>query len=227
MTATALLPPTPQPLEDRVIETALTNMSPCSRRAYKGHIKRWRLWAAGAPLDRLSVKGFMHALELQGATPQVRNQALAALKKLAYEAGELGWIDPAVAAQIRSIQSKRIVGMRTGIWLTAQQAAALLQAPDGTTAAGKRDRCVLALLIGCGLRRSEAHGLNVDQIKIIDGRMVLTNINGKGGRIRNVAVPVWAAQIIEVWIQELRIDMEWKNWKRVNDQVIKAQVQQI
>ena len=198
-------------LAERCIEAALSGLSACSRRAYAAHIKRWRAWnestLAGtpAPLTRENVKGYLRALELSGASPQVRNQALAALKRLASEAAELGWIEHNDAAQIARIKSRRAAGVRTGLWLTAAQSQRLMQAPDGTTIAGKRDRAVLVLLLGCGLRRNEACALTTAQCVQHEagGRMILQNIVGKGGRVRSVQVPRWAAQCISEWKAEV------------------------
>ena len=53
------------------------------------------------------------------------------------------------------MKGARKLGIRAGNWLTKEQASQILQAPDTATVKGKRDRAVLALLIGCGLRRSE------------------------------------------------------------------------
>ena len=47
------------------------------------------------------------------------------------------------------------MGVRLGNWLTADQAKTLLHAPDIQKVRGKRDRAMLAVLLGCGLRRSE------------------------------------------------------------------------
>jgi site-specific recombinase XerD len=49
--------------------------------------------------------------------------------------------------------------VRTGNWLSVQQAQKLLNAPDVTTKKGLRDRAMLAILLGCGLRRSEVAAL--------------------------------------------------------------------
>ena len=155
------------------------------------------------PLDREHIQRYMRALELQAASPQVRNQALAALKKLACEAAELSWIEHAAAAQVGRIKARRITGIRSGKWLTRDQAQRLLAAPDRTTVTGRRDSVVLALLLGCGLRRDEAVRLGTAQCVTIDGRMVLRNVEGKGGRIRSVSVPRWAQTTIENWIKEL------------------------
>jgi len=46
-------------------------------------------------------------------------------------------------------------GVRLGNWLSLRQAQALLNAPDIATVKGMRDRAIIAVLLGCGLRRSE------------------------------------------------------------------------
>jgi integrase len=71
--------------------------------------------------------------------------------------------------------------------------------PDLSTLKGKRDRAMLALLIGCGLRRSEAAGLNVEDIQQRDGRWVISDLLGKHGRIRTVPMPGWA-KVVDVWL---------------------------
>lgn len=219
--------PTSESLQSRVIESALSGLAATSRRVYKSRIEAFVRWLGTSDLnaavkalalDREHVKQYLRSLELQGASPQVRNQALAALKQLAYEAGELRWIQPEIAAQIQTIKSKKQAGIRQGKWLTVAQAAALLGAIDNTMAIGKRDAAVIALLLGCGLRRSEATALRLDQIQTQpqaqvqaqssgrdglgdgqSGRMLLVNLVGKGGRVRSVAVPRWAEALINEW----------------------------
>jgi integrase len=59
-------------------------------------------------------------------------------------------------------------------------------APVTGSLKGKRDRAILSILIGCGLRRSEAAGLDVADIQQRDGRWVIPDLLGKHGRIRTV-----------------------------------------
>ena len=191
-------------LQSRAVELCLTSLAPASRRVYAARIRDYLAWSRGSPLDREHVQRYMRALELQAASPQVRNQALAALKKLSCEAAELAWIEQSAAAQIGRIKARRITGIRSGKWLTRDQAQRLLQAPDRTTVTGRRDSVVLALLLGCGLRRDEAVRLGTAQCIAMDGRMVLRNVEGKGDRIRSVSVPRWAQTTIENWIKELK-----------------------
>ena len=205
--------PTPtssiHPLQARALEACLQGLSAASRTCYAMRIGHWLAWhnarAPGTPFDRETVRTYLRSQELSGASAQVRNQTLAALKRLAYEAGELGWIPPSDAAAIARIKTKKVLGTTTGQWLTAAQVDRILSIPDRATAQGKRDRAVLALLIGCGLRRAEACALETAQLKTVgtEDRMVITNLVGKGGRTRSVAVPEWTAQILTEWLKEI------------------------
>src|SRR5258708_37721760 len=86
----------------------------------------------------------------------------------------------------------RRLGRRGGKWATAEEATALLKAPDASTVKGKCDRAILAVLIGCALRRGELVGLTVDDLQQRDGRAGFVDISGKGGRSRTVPRPDWA-----------------------------------
>jgi site-specific recombinase XerD len=56
------------------------------------------------------------------------------------------------------------LGIRVGNWLSVRQAQSLLNAPDLSTVRGLRDRAILAVLLGCGLRRSEVAALTFGNI---------------------------------------------------------------
>ena len=77
--------------------------------------------------------------------------------------------------------------MRAGNWLTRDQAETLLSAPPSTLM-GLRDRAVLGLLIGCGLRRDELANLTFAHLQQREGRWVIVDIIGKGRRVRTVPV---------------------------------------
>jgi hypothetical protein len=77
---------------------------------------------------------------------------------------------------------------RIGNWLTREQAQELLSLPDRESLKGKRDYAILALLLGCGLRRTEL----VSEVKV-------GAIAGKGNRVRSVAVPAWVKAAIDAW----------------------------
>jgi integrase len=79
--------------------------------------------------------------------------------------------------------------------------SALLQAPNVETLKGKRDRAILSLLIGCGLRRSEMAALDLAGLQQRQGRWVLPDLTGKGGRARTVPLPAWVKRALDLWTE--------------------------
>jgi len=67
------------------------------------------------------------------------------------------------------------------------------------TARGKRDRAILALLMGCGLRRAELVGLKKEDFQLREDHWVVADLIGKGKHIRTVPVPAWAKREIDEW----------------------------
>ena len=109
----------------------------------------------------------------------------------------LGAEEAANLTEVPNIPQK---GTRLGNWLTPEQARELLAVPDRSTLKGKRDYVFLAMLVGCALRREELTMLDVDTIQLPDGRWVLADLEGKGRRVRTVAIPVWVKQGINAWM---------------------------
>ena len=104
-------------------------------------------------------------LEERGLAPGTINVRLAAVRRLAYEAADPGLLSPELAAGIRRVKGAQKLGVRLGNWLTAEEARRLWQVPETDTLKGKRDRALLAVLLGCGLRRRELAELTVDLLQ--------------------------------------------------------------
>ena len=64
---------------------------------------------------------------------------------------------------------------------------------------GKLDYAILALLVGCALRRRELASLAVEDIQMRENRWAIADLRGKGGRVRTVAVPLWVKHGINEW----------------------------
>src|SRR5207249_8313410 len=106
---------------------------------------------------------------------------------------------------IARVKSAKSVGIRTGTWLSARQAQALLNAPDITTVRGLRDRAILAVLLGCGLRRSEVAALTFAHVQQRDGRWCIVDLVGKHGRVRTAPMPTWVKVAIDAWTSPVRV----------------------
>jgi len=91
-------------------------------------------------------------------------------------------------------------GIRVGNWLMKDQANDLLNAPDPETLTGKRDRAMLAVLLGCGLRRAELLHIDVTDLQQREGRWVFPDLTGKGNRRRTVTVPAAVKARIDTWL---------------------------
>jgi integrase len=124
---------------------------------------------------------------------------MSAIRKLAAEAADNGLLAPELAAGIARVRSARSVGIRMGNWLSVRQAQSLLNAPDVSTVRGLRDRAILAVLLGCGLRRSEVAALSFTHIQQRDGRWCIVDLVGKHGRVRTAPMPTWVKHAIDAW----------------------------
>jgi integrase len=93
--------------------------------------------------------------------------------------GHSGLLSPDLAAGIRRVKGAKKLGCRLGNWLTAEEARTLWQLPDPATLKGKRDRAILALLLGCGLRRRELTELTVDHFQRREDHWVIVDLIGK------------------------------------------------
>jgi integrase len=79
---------------------------------------------------------------------------LAAVRRIAYEAADAGLLSPELAAGIRRVKGVRRIGVRLGNWLTPEQGRRLLEATTRSSPRELRDQAMVAMLIGCGVRRA-------------------------------------------------------------------------
>jgi integrase len=197
MTALAPLAPDYGPLLTLVVNSV---RSVHTKRAYARALGQYIAWqrAAGVPFCRASVNQYRAHLETQGASTSSINQALSAIKKLSTEASAGGYISEQTDYGVQRIEGAQRHGVRSGNWLTVEQARHLLELPPDTRK-GKRDRALLSLLLGCGLRRSEACALDWQHVQMRDGRPCIVDLVGKHGRVRTVPMPAFCWRALEQW----------------------------
>jgi integrase len=124
---------------------------------------------------------------------------MSAIRKLAAEAADNGLLAPELAQGISRVKSVKSTGIRVGNWLSQRQAQMLLSAPDIATVSGLRDLAILAVLLGCGLRRSEVAALTFTHVQQRDGRWCIVDLVGKHGRVRTAPMPAWVKVAIDAW----------------------------
>ena len=175
-----------------------------SKRYYAKALDDLFQFCASRPLSRALLMEYRTNME--HLSPSTVNVRLSAIRKLVGEARQNGLIGIEEAANLTDVPNIRQTGKRLGNWLTREQAKELLAVPDRSRLKGKRDYVIIALLVGCALRRQELSSLKIEDIQLREGRWVIIDLRGKGGRIRTVAIPIWVKQGIDVWIAAAKID---------------------
>jgi site-specific recombinase XerD len=194
-----------------------TLVSAHSQRSYKYAIERFIAWYCDEPrlaFNRSVVmryRSFLESLSLSAATI---NLHLSAIRRLADESAESGWLSPDLVTGIRRVKGVKRLGRKIGNWLTDTQAQQLMNAVSQNTLRGRRDGAMLGLLLGCGLRRSEVVGLRLDQLQLRESHWAIVDLEGKGGRIRTVPVPIWCKGLVDVWLRHSGVN-EGKVFRRV------------
>jgi site-specific recombinase XerD len=177
--------------------------SPITKRVYNMALDEFMDWFRREPRPggfcKATVSAWRASLEARGLGSSSIIIRMSAIRKLAAEASDNGLIAPELAAGISRVKSAKSVGIRTGNWLSVRQAQNLLNAPDVTTLKGLRDRAILAVLLGCGLRRSEVAALTFSHVQQRDGRWCIVDLKGKHGRIRTMPMPAWVKVAVDAW----------------------------
>ena len=176
--------------------------SPGSRRVYEFALDRFIAWYCSEPrlaFNRIVVTRYRMHLESLGLAANTINQRLAAVRRLAHEAADAGLLSPELAAGISRVRGVKQLGFRVGNWLSANDCSTVLRHAFGSSLRAKRDYAVLAMLFGCGLRRSELVGLGVTDVQIRQGHWAIVDLIGKGGHIRTVPIPEWVKAALDVW----------------------------
>jgi integrase len=70
---------------------------------------------------------------------------------------------------------------------------------------GKLYCAMLAILIGCGLRRAELLGLRMQSIQLREEHWVIADLVGKAGHIRTVPIPLWVKKAVDAWTEAAHI----------------------
>ena len=185
-------------------KSAVLNSLPSlnSRRSYEHAIRDFIEWYCSEPrlaFNKTVVTRYRIALEQRRYALSSINLRLAAVRRLAYEASDCGLLSPDLAAGIRRVKGAKRLGVRVGNWLTVEQGKKLLAVHSGKQLRDLRNRAVLAMLLGCGLRRAELVAVEVGHFELREDHWVLADLIGKGRHMRTIPVPDWVKSAVDAW----------------------------
>jgi site-specific recombinase XerD len=179
-----------------------------SRRVYEYALDQFIAWYCSEPrlaFNRIVVTRYRMYLESRHLAANTINQQLAAVRRLAHEAADEGLLSPELAAGISRVKGVKQLGFRVGNWLSGDECSAVLRRAFGASLRAKRDYAMLAVLFGCGLRRSELVGLEVKDMQIRQGHWAIVDLIGKGGHIRTVPIPAWVKAALDQWTMAAKV----------------------
>lgn len=107
-----------------------------------------------------------------------------------------------IEALNQAIQVEQAKGQKAHTWLTQTEVKKLLDTCDTGTIQGKRDRLILGLLAGAGLRREELAQLRFDNIVLqpVAGKLrTVLNVTGKGAKDRAIPINDRLAAALDEW----------------------------
>jgi site-specific recombinase XerD len=152
-------------------------------------------------LDAPLVVEFLEHLESErGNSARTRNARLAAIRSFMAYASVRDPTSLPVAQRVLAIPTKRFDHPVLG-YLTREEMAAVLEAPDRRTWSGRRDAVMLATMYNTGARVSEVVGLRVRDVLL--ERESAVHLHGKGRRER--VIPLWKATANQLkhWLGEI------------------------
>lgn len=148
-------------------------------------------------VTRPLIEEHLEHLAEEGYAPSSVERALSAIKSfhrfMLQE--EMSSVSPAAALPLPK-KAERLPDV-----LSVRQALALLDQPFPKTAAGQRDRAIIEVLYGCGLRVSELTGLDVGAVSLEDE---VVRVIGKGSKERLVPLMGSAHKALAEYLSDWR-----------------------
>ncbi len=139
----------------------------------------------------------------ENCAPDTINAMLSMLKGVALQAWELQMISDHCYLRIKNTKGVRGSRVPKRRWLNKDEMRALLdKCITDDRKQGSRDAALIALLYGCGLRRSEVVSIDLNQLNFSEQSI---RIIGKGNKERKVYPPARAWELLQEWIKEADI----------------------
>lgn len=180
-------------------------LRPLTLAAYEDVLEQFRQWvrvklADRAP-DQLTARDVLAYLqylrEERGNGDSAVNRAVVVLRRFYTAMVAMGYLDH-TANPLVGFPSIKAVPRKLPVTLSSEQVRRLLAEPKPDTVIGLRDRALLALLYGTGIRASECAGLGNGQVDL--AQLTIT-VKGKGGHERAIPLNPELAEVLRVYVQ--------------------------
>lgn len=189
------------PIEQHLDALRARGASPQTIRAYRSDLRDYAAWLATRASDpwratRTDVRAYAADLAARDLAPTTRARRLSSVRGFHRRLAAGGGDDP--AAEIPGPKRPR----RLPVVPPARNAARMLDVAWPDTPVGLRDRALLELLYGAGLRAAEACALDCHSL---EGRTL--RVVGKGGKTRLIPIGEPAAEAITGWLARGRPEL--------------------
>src|SRR5215468_7455851 len=175
------------------------NSSPHTIKAYAGDLENFSMYAGSRgwkDIDHIVIRGFLSRLYEKGLGKTSVARSLAAVRSLYRWLAQEGVVDQNPAKLVATPKlPKKLPRVPT---IEEMNSVLDGQMPE-VAAFPERDRLLLELLYGCGIRNSELIGINVDDIRVSNEAIL---IRGKGKKERFVPFGGSAASALRAYLPE-------------------------
>jgi integrase/recombinase XerD len=180
-------------------------LRPLTLAAYENTLKQFRAWVRIQQTDRepdqISARDVLayvqYLREVRDNGDSAVNRAVVVLRRFYCAMVAMGYLDHGDNPLV-SFPSIRAVPRKLPVTLSSEQVSRLLSAPKPDTVIGLRDRALLALLYGTGIRASECASLRNGHV---DLKQLTITVQGKGGHERVIPLNTELAELLRTYLQ--------------------------
>jgi integrase/recombinase XerD len=184
---------------DSFLALSTARLAPRTVEAYRRDLVDFAAWLDGAPgvATTEQLEGYVAKLRADGLAPSTIARRIAALRSFFRHQMLLGVRPDNPAAELDLPRRRRALPKT----LSPGEVERLIEAANGTTPRSLRDRALVELLYGAGLRVSEAVGLERGGVDL-EGRLV--HAIGKGSKERVVPIGREAVEALRRYLSRGR-----------------------
>ena len=171
-------------------------------RAYRGDLKELLAFLATLEIDDAKqvsprvLRAYLMELDERGLARTSVQRKLSAARSFFQSLVEQGLLSVHPATGLRQARAARPLPSH----LATSEVKSLLEAPDTSTAAGRRDRALLELMYSAGTRAAETVGLNHSDVDQLRG---IIRLRGKGNKERLAPLGKYALSALDIYTQDV------------------------